>query len=478
VPDLNDLDHFDEGLPVNPLPASEVRRRGDRMRRRNTVLATVGGVAAAAVFIGVPVGIAANHDGGDGVQPAPPGPTSSSPSVEVDWMHEIPADFPLTFGFPETNADDGSATEVTETSGVAQVGLCSVFDWQMSVASDLKGISYRGETEDRIGRSIAVFQDEETAQSGLSAIEVSLCNETDDGSLPPGLKLESQPVEVDLGTEDSYAFFERIRAKDGSLSDLRVVLVARTGNALYVTASLGAAAGDQNVDFEANRLKVASAPSLEAMCLFSAEPCEITSTQATEPAPDPSSSAPPSDALADFPLDLGYPETNGGDGSPVEVTGTPGLGTVELCGAVAWDPANDTTDVIGVQYSGEAEDFRGRTLAVYESEAQATDALDAATSAVEDCPEEPSQDESGGANVYDPVDVDLGDQAVVWTLRYRTPDDRMDTGLTVYHLVRVGNAVYASYEYGEGGSTDESIANAVDRSTDQARPIVEAMRDL
>ena len=41
---LESLDNFSEGLHVNSLPASEVRRRGDRMRRRNTALATVGGV--------------------------------------------------------------------------------------------------------------------------------------------------------------------------------------------------------------------------------------------------------------------------------------------------------------------------------------------------------------------------------------------------------------------------------------------------
>ena len=49
---------------MNPLPASEVRRRGDRMRRRNTALATVGGVVAAAVFIGTPVALMSGNDNG------------------------------------------------------------------------------------------------------------------------------------------------------------------------------------------------------------------------------------------------------------------------------------------------------------------------------------------------------------------------------------------------------------------------------
>ena len=73
------FDHFDEGLPVNPLPAAEVRRRGDRLRRRNTVLATVGGVAAAAVFIGVPVAVVAGGRRG-AWQPHDPAPASPSPT--------------------------------------------------------------------------------------------------------------------------------------------------------------------------------------------------------------------------------------------------------------------------------------------------------------------------------------------------------------------------------------------------------------
>ena len=77
---LESLDNFPEGLHVDSLPASEVRRRGDRMRRRNTALATVGGVVAAAVFIGTPVALMSGNDK-DTVDPAPSPPT---PSVTED----------------------------------------------------------------------------------------------------------------------------------------------------------------------------------------------------------------------------------------------------------------------------------------------------------------------------------------------------------------------------------------------------------
>ena len=89
MPDLNDLDRFDEGIPVNPMPASEVRRRGDRMRRRNTVLATVGGVAAAAVFVGLPVAIVANQSGDDDAAPVSPSGSTDVPVNIVTWLQEV-----------------------------------------------------------------------------------------------------------------------------------------------------------------------------------------------------------------------------------------------------------------------------------------------------------------------------------------------------------------------------------------------------
>ena len=120
---LESLDNFPEGLHVDSLPASEVRRRGDRMRRRNTALATVGGVVAAAVFIGTPVALMSGNDK-DTVDPAPSPPT---PTVTEDgqpgWLTEIPAEFPLADGFPETNGLDGSPTEVVDSPGPQYDGI-------------------------------------------------------------------------------------------------------------------------------------------------------------------------------------------------------------------------------------------------------------------------------------------------------------------------------------------------------------------
>jgi hypothetical protein len=184
--------------------------------------------------------------------------------------------------------------------------------------------------------------------------------------------------------------------------------------------------------------------------------------------------------LTDFPLALGYDDENGDDHSPVVVTSRPGMGRYKNCHETAWDPRQGTTDLIGVEFRGEAEWSRGRTLVLYETTAEAAEALDAARASLAACPEE----EIGGGyvgvtTIYE--DVRMGEQSVVWadTGGFRQDGEILfDTGLTVYHLVRVGRAVLASYEYGEGNGGPKVRPPAIDRATDADQPVVDAMGDL
>ena len=75
---IKDLEDFNQqGLNVNPLPPSEVRRLGDRMRRRNAAFAAVGAAAAIAVIV-TPLAVFAG--GRDHAEP-PVTNQSVSPSV-------------------------------------------------------------------------------------------------------------------------------------------------------------------------------------------------------------------------------------------------------------------------------------------------------------------------------------------------------------------------------------------------------------
>jgi hypothetical protein len=183
--------------------------------------------------------------------------------------------------------------------------------------------------------------------------------------------------------------------------------------------------------------------------------------------------------LAGFPLDLGYPEHNGDDQSPVLVTARPATRAFRLCHATAWDPSDGPADVIGVRFRGEAEDSRGRTLTFYDDAGAAAAAVRRARDAVEAC-----HDERGGhrqGTTHTLVDRTLGEQSVVWTDTFYNVDhgeEQHDTGLVVYEVVRVGRAVLLGYEYGEGNGTPASREQAIARSVRSEQPLVDRMRQL
>ena len=207
-----------------------------------------------------------------------------------------------------------------------------------------------------------------------------------------------------------------------------------------------------------------------------------TERPSATPEADPSVSSTPSptaDVLDEFPLALGYDAENGDDHSPVVVTGRPATRAFSECGRQVWDPMAGSTDVIGVEWRGEAEWSRGRTLVLYPSAEVAAAAVTSAHDALVSCQDDPA--EPGYGTTHTILDVPLGDTSVVWadTYWFISGGDKLhDTGLTVYSLVSVGRAVLLAYEYGEGNGSEESRANGIAQATQLERPVVERMSDL
>lgn len=204
------------------------------------------------------------------------------------------------------------------------------------------------------------------------------------------------------------------------------------------------------------------------------------------PHPTPTTSSPTTSSpagvtgpLADFPLDLGYADENGDDGSPVEITARPATRRFGACGRTVWDPRAGTTDLIGVEFRGEAEYFRGRTLVLLPNTSAATAAVTAARDAVAACPDEP--DGKGQGTTHIVIDDSLGDQSLVWTDTFYSVQDgeqQHDTGLVVYDLVRVGRAVLLGYEYGEGNGSPATRNHAVAATVRDGRALAHRMREL
>jgi hypothetical protein len=195
---------------------------------------------------------------------------------------------------------------------------------------------------------------------------------------------------------------------------------------------------------------------------------------ATRPSPPPATSSPSPVSPTipdDFPLAAGLPATNE-DGTPVEVTSAPGVEGVELCGETALSYPG-AADVAGTTFSA-PEDHRTRTLFLFADPAEASTALSRARGAFSACP----VDKIGGTDqVYEPAVYRAGDEAAAFTQSYRT-GGRFDTGLTVYLLVRVGNALLVTTDYAEagGGGTESAKADFVELVGTRVQPVVEAMR--
>ena len=207
-------------------------------------------------------------------------------------------------------------------------------------------------------------------------------------------------------------------------------------------------------------------------------PTPASSTTGTADPRGPTSPVGPG-PLAAFPLDLGYAEKNGDDGSPVEITTTPATTRFASCDRLVWDPRKRTTDLIGVEFRGEAESFRGRTLVLYPDADTARASVTAARTAVAACPDE--SDGKGQGTTHTVTGRALGEQSVVWTDTFYSVHDSEqphDTGLVVYLLVRVGRAVLLCYEYGEGNGSPTSREQAIDRSTREERRLMGPLHEL
>jgi hypothetical protein len=196
----------------------------------------------------------------------------------------------------------------------------------------------------------------------------------------------------------------------------------------------------------------------------------------TSSSPTPTAAPEPPRTLESFPLSLGYDATNGDDGSPVTVTDRPATTTFEECGHEVWDPGSGV-ETAGVEFRGEAEWYRGRTLVLHPTADAAATAVDASLAAIEACPRDRESD--AGHTAHTLVDYRVGEQSFGWIDRYWSADaNGFDTGLTVYHVVRVGRAVLLSYEYGEGNGTDDSRHRAIEEAATLDHAVVDAMVGL
>lgn len=459
---IEDLQHFrSEGTTVNPLPASEVRRRGDRMRRRNTALATVGGVAAALAAVAVPLSVVsgAGDDARD-ISPAPPAPS-------VSWLQEVPEDFPLDAELTG-GTRDGKEMAVPEA--------CGTPFWSMADTTDVAEASAVSDPESYTARTLAVYPDQAAAEQALDGIRAAAAACPEEPDSRDDTTLFYDVLDRDLGTEDSLVLVEAVRYDDGLVANTTVTLLGRTGNALLLDQSYSSSGGQQAVEQMVRTSQVRGALPWSTMCVFSADPCGATDGTDGPSSPD----EPAAQVVPDgFPLLSGWPtDSEGGEFGLAGPTRT-GLDVLEpeACGAVAEVPEH--TDLVRAAYNN-PEDYRQRQLVTFASVDEADAYVDDVLAIFDDCIDLVVEDGSRRLTQVVTEMSETGDRAGGAITRYEREGEPIP-GMSTLFVVRVGSVVLLAENQSEGsGGLDPAAATqeAFTAIVSESRGVVAAMGDL
>ena len=396
---LDQLARFDGGDPAAPpLPAAEVRRRGDRLRRRNTVLAGVGAALAVAV-IATPIAVLTS--GSDSTEPEP-APAPTSPSVTTDTLvsgevlAEIPDSVDLTADMP-ANESGEPVTATTDGDGVVDLQFCAeqAFPLRDDLVDRLAATAIGPEYAS--ARELRVYGSTEQATAAVDQVVDAAegCPREDLGEELGNTTWVHAVTPTDLG-EASYTVQRTFEDQGAPSIGATWWQVVRVGNAVLATATSGEYAPGPILEDATTDDVEALRPLVDQLCPFSADGC-----------PTPDATGTP----GEVPLTSGWPEAGGdysleGPGTSVEPF------VYRACGAEL--PTSAVTGYLRTRLSG-PEDLRTRELQTFRTVRGAVEAVDAFVAFYEACP----QQSSDGVEVgHEFRPSDLGDQsATVVALR-------------------------------------------------------------
>ena len=480
---FEELRELGSGMPARPLPASEVRRRGDRMRWRRTAFQAAGAAVTVAVLGSGGLLVGENMTG-TGPPPRPatqaPSPTVSATEPPGGWVSEIPEGFPLAVGLPAPdpvgNAPPWSTSVATDVAW--SLLPCHEQDTGQSVfPSDARRTAasfiFAQVPARRHVRQLVVYRDGGSAAAAADQIlaQARACGPEE--AVPDAGELRWEVTAgPDLGGEQAWLVSG---AEYGLATDARgtsrvLLAVVREGNALLV-ARLGDAA---SLPDPADLTEPAAAEWVghvttisAAMCVFAVQPCPPSADDITEDPPDA-----PLDEVASltripdgFDLALGIPP----DDADTKRTTSTRLNTrfaFDPChrdGSHTTGPARtDFSEVVQTAPAGAYV----HQLAVYPDARAADEAMAGIARDLEACstyayPDDISEDR------WTRLDSDptrFGTEGALVAVNHAYTDG-IPTTLATHHIaVRVGNAVLVVTRDGEfGAAPDDSGTTAVDR---------------
>jgi len=455
-----------------PLSAADVRRRGDRIRRRRTAL-VAGGAAFAVAVVTAPVLLLTGHQDRDLTTKDP----HQAPLSERDLLTD-----------DDTVYNDGADWFAVEpASGTAAFRFCERRDLTSFGASDTLWRDFELRnlddpevevTGDGFRESAGQFPDVASARAAYDDV-VAFVQDCAEGVAVGG---PFEPRTVDTGRADSEAVVIDAHFGDvpadidpyGDSAYISEVGIVRVGDRLAV---LDSAIVGQDYDFTDGTPVERMVPRA-AELLEPGDPSDAEAHTTTDPEDDTTDQpygAPPSVIPDDFPLASSWPDPEpAGDmklEGPTRTLGRQYL--VSACGRDAPDEPTPT-DRLYARFT-QPEDYRLRQLSTYASEEDAAAAAAALVTTYRDCPTEPA-DQDGFVAHHSVATGELGDES--WVLgTWLTLDGAPAVGIDVTTVIRVGTALLVVVGSNEGGATDPQgdIATTASGMADDAAGVVESL---
>ncbi|HSV39924.1 MAG TPA: sensor domain-containing protein, partial [Nocardioidaceae bacterium] len=273
MPDLFDpLRNLDD-LPVHPLPPDQVRRQGDRMRRRRHALQALGAAAAVAVVAsGTALGLSSLDD---------PTKSDGTPvsAPEDGWLTEIPTHYPLDRGWPMIQPPEESQNGPSQKfAPLAEAGIepCGTASYPSAAPIDSVGTEWNA-PEDMRARELTLYPDSAAAGTVLDRmVDAWQACPTEEQTAPPFER--TYVVTRSSLADESWTI---VKGTSGALG-LEIYNVARVGNAVLISwisnhGSLDASA--PQVDAQAAQVEGLVAD----MCIFALDPCVPVEPEDVEP---------------------------------------------------------------------------------------------------------------------------------------------------------------------------------------------------
>ncbi len=243
------LEHLDQ-MPGGPaLPAAEVRRRGDRLRRRRATLRALGAACAVAVVV---TGGVALGDGRPDASPAPP-VTSRTGDPTPDWTLgpspspdgpapgggqaiAVPDGFPLLTGVPTPDGDSRREPAVTAAGTPRVLDPCHTNEQAAAERgrTDYREVTQQGPAHAYL-REIVVYEDSSAAHEAmlLARGELERCRvyAYDDG-VSRDVWDDSPVGPADVPADQALVAVNHGYSEQGVTTLATHWLVARVGNAV------------------------------------------------------------------------------------------------------------------------------------------------------------------------------------------------------------------------------------------------------